>query len=434
MTACSSRCCCCRPRAATNLGLDTGARAGLKSRLADRAVTGRTGWWGPLIEALPRLRAIDAASLPLRERALRDTAIWFGERARESRAIPYGAGQTPYVLTQLYGSSISLPNFLDTEHKIETTADAQAYLDRLDAYHRNVDAEVAMAREDAAAGMVPPGFILDKALAQTRTALGQRGAQADLVRSLVRRTREKNLPATGKPAQRAASTGRSPPRSAGRRRCWPSFARARATTAGIGARPQGTRILRQCPALLHKHRSRRRSGPPARAWRSGAADREADRCCARRASPRADRAAHRRAREAAGQLSPRTMRAAGAARLYRRMDREAAPCACRSSSIRLPTSPMEGAPRAGGDRGRLGRRLRAVDRHRRHAPGIFYINLQDVSARPRFGLPTLTAHEAVPGHLWQGAIVNSARTFRCSTAPPASPPSRRLGSLCRDAG
>jgi uncharacterized protein (DUF885 family) len=41
-------------------------------------------------------------------------------------------------------------------------------------------------------------------------------------------------------------------------------------------------------------------------------------------------------------------------------------------------------------------------------PGVFYINLQDVSARPRFGLPTLTAHEATPGHLWQGAIVNSA--------------------------
>ena len=41
-------------------------------------------------------------------------------------------------------------------------------------------------------------------------------------------------------------------------------------------------------------------------------------------------------------------------------------------------------------------------------PGIFYINLQDVHSRPRFGLPTLTAHEAIPGHLWQGAIVNSA--------------------------
>jgi uncharacterized protein (DUF885 family) len=41
-------------------------------------------------------------------------------------------------------------------------------------------------------------------------------------------------------------------------------------------------------------------------------------------------------------------------------------------------------------------------------PGIFYINLQDVSSRPRFGLPTLTAHEAIPGHLWQDAVVNRA--------------------------
>jgi uncharacterized protein (DUF885 family) len=58
------------PESATNLGLDVGARAGLKSRLRDLSVTGRDGWWGPLIAALPRLRAIDSASLPLRERAL----------------------------------------------------------------------------------------------------------------------------------------------------------------------------------------------------------------------------------------------------------------------------------------------------------------------------------------------------------------------------
>jgi uncharacterized protein (DUF885 family) len=41
-------------------------------------------------------------------------------------------------------------------------------------------------------------------------------------------------------------------------------------------------------------------------------------------------------------------------------------------------------------------------------PGIFYINLQDVHSRPRFSLPTLTAHEGVPGHLWQDAVVNRA--------------------------
>ncbi|HEX8193741.1 MAG TPA: hypothetical protein VF552_12665, partial [Allosphingosinicella sp.] len=101
------------PEAATNLGLDVGAEAGLKARLRDLSVTGRNGWGAPLIAALPRLRAIDADRLPLRERALRDTAIWFGERAAERRALSYGLEAAPYVITQLYGAYIGLPTFLD---------------------------------------------------------------------------------------------------------------------------------------------------------------------------------------------------------------------------------------------------------------------------------------------------------------------------------
>ncbi|HEY0324579.1 MAG TPA: DUF885 family protein, partial [Allosphingosinicella sp.] len=230
------------PEAATNLGLDTGPRAALKSQLSDRAVTGRGGWWGPLIDALPQLRAIDSGSLSLRERAFRDTAIWFGERAVESRAMTYGAGQTPYVLTQLYGSYVSVPNFLDTEHVIETAADAEAYLARLDDYHRNIDAEVAMARADAAAGVMPPDFIIDKAITQTRAALAERGGEAEIVQSLVRRAREKNLP--GDWEARAARIVDGPIAAAlGRQAALLQDLRGRAgDTAGIGSRPQGAQF------------------------------------------------------------------------------------------------------------------------------------------------------------------------------------------------
>ena len=38
-------------------------------------------------------------------------------------------------------------------------------------------------------------------------------------------------------------------------------------------------------------------------------------------------------------------------------------------------------------------------------PGTFYINLADTGMWPKWALPTLTYHESVPGHLWQGAIV-----------------------------
>jgi uncharacterized protein (DUF885 family) len=35
-------------------------------------------------------------------------------------------------------------------------------------------------------------------------------------------------------------------------------------------------------------------------------------------------------------------------------------------------------------------------------PGNYYINLRDTSIWPRYGLPTLTYHEGIPGHVWQG--------------------------------
>ncbi len=38
------------------------------------------------------------------------------------------------------------------------------------------------------------------------------------------------------------------------------------------------------------------------------------------------------------------------------------------------------------------------------APGIYWINLRDIKANPKFDLKTLTYHEAIPGHHWQIAL------------------------------
>jgi uncharacterized protein (DUF885 family) len=39
-------------------------------------------------------------------------------------------------------------------------------------------------------------------------------------------------------------------------------------------------------------------------------------------------------------------------------------------------------------------------------PAIYYVNLQSMGNWPRYSLASLTAHEAIPGHAWQGAYLS----------------------------
>ena len=57
------------PEMATSLGLDTGARAYLKSRLSDSSPAGKMGVYRPLLDHLERLRQVDRAALQGQERA-----------------------------------------------------------------------------------------------------------------------------------------------------------------------------------------------------------------------------------------------------------------------------------------------------------------------------------------------------------------------------
>ncbi len=397
------------PETATSLGLDNGARAALKGQLFDRTRWGRSGSWTPLLTALPQLRALDPARLATRDRAWRNTAIWYGDRAAESRSIPYGSGQAPYVLTQLYGTYTSVPNFLDTQHTIVTPADAEAYLSRLEAFHRNIDAEVEAARADAAMGVIPPDFVIDKALAQTRALAAERGANAGLVRSLAERTEKANL--AGDWEARAIRIVDGPIAAAVRRQEeLLRDLRPRATAdAGVSRLPQGrqyyAQTLRYYTSTNMSSQAIHRLGLDQVAELTAQAD-PLLRQQGITQGPIGQRIAA--IEKLPGQLYANND--AGRAQLlaYLRewMDRLRA----RTPELfhSLPKSPMEvrrvpveievGSAGAYAQGGNLeGTR-----------PGIFYINLQDVSSRPRFGLPTLTAHEAIPGHLWQDAVVNRA--------------------------
>ena len=399
------------PEMATGLGLDTGERAYLKSRLSDSSPAGKMGPYRPLLDHLPRLRQIDRGAFEGRERAWLDTVLWLGERMSEASTFAYGGiggynYPIPYVISQLSGSYQGVPDFLDSQHRIDTREDGQAYLSRLEAFARNVDLEVDAMRSDAARGVVPPTFIIDKALAQTRTLRAERGQEASLVQSLVRRAREKNIEGDWATPAAAIVDGRLAAALDRQIAALADLRRGASASPAAGRLPDGERFYAMC---LRFHTSTGLT--PDQAHEIGLRQiaeisAEADPLLRREGLTRGSVGA--RLTELGRQqrwLYPNTD--AGRSELLADLNRQMEAVRARMPEFfaTIPASPMEikrvppaielGAPR-GYAQGP------SLDGSR---PGAFYINLRDTAMWPKWALPTLTHHESIPGHLWQGSIV-----------------------------
>jgi uncharacterized protein (DUF885 family) len=157
------------PEGATQIGLDKGANAALKYKLRDESLAGVAAARALNASQLQRLKAIDASALTGLDKVNYDTLVYTGESRAAIAAFDFGGsafGPSPYVVSQLTGVYQSFPDFLDTKHTIETTADCDAYLSRLDSFARQLDDDTERMKHDAALGVVPPDFILDRALEQ----------------------------------------------------------------------------------------------------------------------------------------------------------------------------------------------------------------------------------------------------------------------------
>ena len=184
-----------RPESATQLGVDKGALAPLKSRLSDESAAGRAAMKALNTSQLQRMQAFDRASLSPAGQVNYDTILYTRQSAAGIEAFDFGSasyGPSPYAISQLTGSYQSTPDFLDTKHKIDTAADADAYLARLDAFAAQLDQNTDQLHHDVSLGVVPPDFILDTTLAQM-TAGRKPADQATVVTSIARRAAAKGL-------------------------------------------------------------------------------------------------------------------------------------------------------------------------------------------------------------------------------------------------
>ncbi len=181
------------PEILTSLGFDKGPMAAAKSQLDDRSQAKIDADEAKFNRFAEELMAIDRSALTGRDAVNYDTVKFFGETVQIGQSFDYGTGNSPYTVYQLGGSYQNIPDFLDSQHSIETAEDAEAYLSRLSAFPTALDQETERMLADFAAGAVPPDFVIDKTLLQLANLHDTPAAESIMTTSVQRRATEKGI-------------------------------------------------------------------------------------------------------------------------------------------------------------------------------------------------------------------------------------------------
>jgi uncharacterized protein (DUF885 family) len=185
-----------QPGDATQLGLDKGAHAALKSRLGDNSAAGQHTIARHLREGLTQLNAVPIDRLGAEVRTHVEVVQEAYGLALDGFAFPYGDvavggyRNSPYVVIQNVGAFLDTPKLLDSNHLIATPADADAYLARMEAYAAQLDGETGRLKAARGQNVVAPDFLLDTALRQLRATASGDVADWGLVTSIARRTKD----------------------------------------------------------------------------------------------------------------------------------------------------------------------------------------------------------------------------------------------------
>jgi uncharacterized protein (DUF885 family) len=403
------------PETLSQLGLDTGAHAAARGELSDRSPRARARTIADIPRHRRMLAQVNRAALKGHDRLVYDSVAWSLGNAAEGARFAYGdigdfGGGNPYVISQQDGAYQGGPEFLDSIHRVENRADAEAYLARLAALAVALDQETQHALHDAGLGVLPPDFLLDTTLGQLRDLRATPAAQARLVTSLTRRTSEHAIP--GNWAVRAeAIVSRSVYPALDRQIAALAGLRRRARPdAGVWKLPQGPAYYRwlleyststaRTPEEIHQMGldqgrdldSRMDAVLRSQGMTQGTVG---ERLQALTRDPRQlfpDTDAGKR--EAVAYVETKIGQLRSMLPLVSKM-RMAAPLQVR----RVPPDIESGAA--------LGyMNFASLDGKR---PAIYYINLKSTSNWPKFTIPSLSAHEGLPGHTWQGAYVAEHR-------------------------
>jgi uncharacterized protein (DUF885 family) len=395
------------PETASSLGLDTGARAPLKSRLTIPTLEEEEKNRARTRASRAELATLDRAAMDTQDGIYYDTIEANLDAIVQTYDIPYGQGGWPavYRVSQSGGAYLRTGDFLDNQHTIETAADAEAYVSRVNDFADVLAAETDRMLEDFGRGVVPPDFILNKTIGLQAGMLGTAAGQSTLVGSIVRRTGEKSIAGDWGPRVEKLVAERVYPALQRQNDALKAALPTAGHDASVSRLPQGeqyyanslnyittTRLtadeihrigLEQVAELTAKSDTLLKAQGFTQgtvAERIGGLTRDPANVYPNTDEAKIELVAHLNTQMAAMQaLLPNA---------FGRLPKAGV------QIKRVPPEIQEGASQGYYN-------SPSLDGTR---PGIYWINLTDTANWPKFGLPTLTYHEAIPGHHLQIAL------------------------------
>ena len=407
------------PERATSLGVDTGRHYDLRSKLEDQSIAGQQAYAATLRRDLELVRSVPRDGLDSENLTNLEVVESAYEVALDGFALPYGDTPVgnwrtaPYVVIQNVGQYLALPRFMQSDHKVENGNDADAYIERMEQMPAVFDGELERIKAARGMGVVPPDFLLDKAIGQMEQTIASAG-KGELFADDLRA----KLTAMGMPeshANRAKILETGPIAEALDRQLRELRAERAVATAepGISARPQGdafynwalrsSTTTRLTPEEVHQQgleeleELHARMDPILReiGYTSGSVG---DRMQALSQDPRY--------KFAEGDLGRKQIMDFIAERLdwiRGQMPRAFHTLVDPNMEVRrIPPAEEVGAPGAYGGAGSKDGTI----------PGRFWINLRTTDLHRKYDLADLTYHEAIPGHVWEGEYSNRLPLIR----------------------
>ncbi|RMF72249.1 MAG: DUF885 domain-containing protein, partial [Alphaproteobacteria bacterium] len=319
-------------------------------------------------------------------------------------------GHVPYVVSQISGPHLDIPKLMQSQQRVASRADAEAYIARLAGFRNGFAGIIRKIEADAELGVIPPRILIMRTLVPLRNFIAEPPRRNPLYLALARKLGEID---SLSPAERAALLEDA--EEALRNAVYPAYADLQATlvsllprapkAAGIWAQPKGRTFYLHAvkmlgdtdldPDQIHQ------IGLDEVARITGEMD-----AILRKLGYTEGTVGARMAKlgEDESQLFPDTDEGRRAILAYLRGLVDEVNARISDWFATIPPQKLEirripkfsEAGEAGGFYTNP-----SLDGKR---PGIYWINLRDMKAWPKWSLKTLTYHEAVPGHHFQISI------------------------------